>query len=275
MAEVFTPLRVAILTSHSAPGLEQVIAHSNRGALFDLVGVISSETAFAEAAAIEAAGIPLVLRPLRQAMSDRGLPLRNLRSREEYDGETVDVLQHWRADYVFLDGYSFIVTEPLVNAFPQRLLALHDGDLMLRDENGRRRYAGLHSVREAVFAGEKETRSAVYFVTQEVGAGPLFILSKPYRVAQLAHDARAWGAANLVGEYANLHRRWMLQSSWGDMIIRAIECLAAGSVSIVRDMAWIDGVPGPCRLGEAPAVCREHEPGIESGVPSSCPLIRD
>lgn len=275
MAEVTTPLRVAVLTSHSAPGLEQVIAHSNRGALFDIVGVISSDPVVVEAPAIEAAGIPLVLRPLKIEMTERGLPLRNLRVREDYDAETADLLQHWRADYVFLVGYNYIVTPPLVNAFPQRLLALHDGDLMLRDENGHRRYAGLHAVREAVFAGETETRAAVYFVTQDVGAGPLLILSKPFRVAQLAHDARTWGAADLVSDYAGMHRRWMLRAAWGEMIVRAIECLAAGSVSIVRDIAWIDGVPGPCRLGEAPAICKEREPGLETGIPASCPLIRD
>ncbi len=275
MGEGFSPLRVAVLTSHSAPGLEQAIAHSNRGALYDLVAVISSETALAEAAAVEAAQIPLILRPLKRYNSERGLPLRNLRAREEYDSETAEQLQHFRVDYVFLLGYNYILSEPLVESFPQRLLALHDGDLMLRDENGRRRYAGLHAVREAIFAGEAQTRSSAYFVTQEVGAGPLFLLSRAYRVAQLALDARNWGAADLLSQYAELHRRWMIRGSWGEMTIRTIEFLAAGSVSIVRDIAWIDGVPGPCRMGEAPALCREREQTIDSGVPASCPLIRD
>ncbi len=109
----------------------------------------------------------------------------------------------------------------MLESFQQRLLALHDGDLMLRDENGRRRYAGLHAVREAIFAGETETRSSAYFVTQEVGAGPLFLLSRSYRVAQLARDARELGAADLVSSYAELHRRWMLRGCWGEMFIRA------------------------------------------------------
>lgn len=275
MPDVFSPLRVAVLTSHSAPGLTQLIAHPNRGAVYELVGVISSEDTLAEAAAVEAAGIPLVVRPLKRYMAERDLPVRNLGARADYDGETADLLQHFRADYTFLLGYNYIATEPLVNAFPQKLLALHDGDLMLRDENGRRRYAGLHAVREAVFAGENETRSSAYFVTQEVGAGPLFLLSRPYRISQLASDARSWGDAALLSEYASLHRRWMIRCAWGEMVVRAIECLAAGSVSIVRDMAWIDGVPGPCRLGDAPAVCHEREQSLESRVPASCPLIRD
>jgi folate-dependent phosphoribosylglycinamide formyltransferase PurN len=275
MDEVFSPLRVAVLTSLSAPGLDKLITHPNRGALYDLVAVVSTETSLADTASLEAAQIPLILRPFRRYISDRNLPLRNLRAREEYDSETADLLHHFRIDYVFLVGYNYIVSEPLVESFSKRVLAIHDGDLMLRDDNGRRRYAGLHAVREAVLAGETETRSSAYFITQEVGAGPLFLLSKPYRIAQLACDARNWGAADLVCEYADLHRRWMVRDSWGEMLVRAIEFLAAGSVSVVRDMTWIDGVPGPCRMGEAPALCRERVQSIDSGIPASCPLIRD
>jgi hypothetical protein len=35
-------------------------------------------------------------------------------------------------------------------------------------------------------------------------------------------------------------------------------------------VVWVDGVPGPCRMGDAPAFCREQE---ASGVPVSCPFI--
>jgi folate-dependent phosphoribosylglycinamide formyltransferase PurN len=275
MPDEFTPLRVVVLTSHSAPGLEYAIAHPHRGALFEIAAVVSSEDTFAEIDAVEAAQIRVVIRPLKRALADRGLSARNLHARADYDGETADLLLHFRADYVFLLGYNYIVTEPLLEAFPQKLIALHPGDLMLRDENGQRRYAGLRAVREAIFAGEIETRNSAYFVTREVGAGPLFLLSRPYRVAPLALDARMWGAADLSSAYADLHERWMVRAGWGEMFIRAIEFLAAGTVKVVHDLVWIDGVPGPCRMGEAPVICRELEPSIDSGIPSSCPLLRN
>lgn len=275
MPDEFTPLRVVVLTSHSAPGLDYALAHPHRGALYEIAAVASSETTFAEADAVETAEIPVVIRPLKLYMADRGLSVRNLHARADYDGETADLLLHFRADYVFLLGYNYIVTEPLLEAFPQKLIAFHPGDLMLRDENGQRRFAGLHAVREAIFAGESETRSSAYFITREVGAGPLFLLTGPYRVAPLARDARTWGAADLSSEYADLHRRWMVRAGWGEMFIRAIEFLAAGTVKVVHDLVWIDGVPGPCRMGESPGICRELEPTIDSGIPSSCPLLRN
>jgi phosphoribosylglycinamide formyltransferase-1 len=275
MPDDFTPLRVAVMTSHSAPGLEYALQHPHRGALYDIVGVLTSETKFAEMAAVEAAQIPVVVRPLKRTIEERGLPLRNLHAREDYDDETASLLRHFKADYVVLLGYNYIVTESLVEAFPQRLIALHDGDLLLRDEDGRRRYAGLHAVREAIFAGEEETRTSAYFVTQDVGTGHLFLVSSAYRVAALARDARAWGAADLLSEYADLHRRWMRRGAWGDMFVRAMEFLAAGTVSIVRDLVFIDGAPGPCRMGEAPAICRDVEATIASGIPGSCPLLRN
>ncbi len=274
MPDDFTPLRVVVMTSHGAPGLEYALKHPHHRALFDIAGVLTSETTFAEMAAVEAAGIPVAVRPLRQFNAERGLSLRNLNARREYDEETVDILNNFRADYVVLLGYNYIVTEPLVDAFPQRLIAFHDGDLLLHDEEGGRRYAGPHAVREAIFAGEPETRTSAYFATRDVGAGPLLLVSAAYRVAPLARDARAWGAADLLSEYADLHRRWMLRGAWGDMFVRAMEFLAAGTVTVVRELVFIDGVPGPCRMGEAPGICRDLEPTLASGIPASCPLLR-
>lgn len=274
MADDFTPLRIAVMTSHGAPGLEFALGHEHRRALFDIVGVLTSEKTFTEIAAVEAAGIPVIVRPLRSNNHDHAFPLRNLHAREDYDAESAHLLKELRADYVLMLGYNYIVTAPLIETFPQRLIAFHDGDLLLRDENGTRRYSGLHAVREAVFAGEPETRSSAFFVTEEVGAGPLFLVSPAYRVAPLARDARDWGAADLLSEYADLHRRWMLRGAWGEMFVRTMEFLAAGTLTVVKDLVFIDGVPGPCRLGEAPGVCRDLESTIANGIPASCPLLR-
>lgn len=269
----FTPIRVAILASHSLPAIEPLLADPNRGALYDVVCVAGSETELAQAPLLDAAKIPLILRPMKHFLHDRGLSSRNLRAREEYDAETASILKSLDVDWVILAGYRFIVTEPLLAAFPDHVVALHESDLTLRGDDGRRRYTELHSVRRAIFAGEHETRSSLFVVTDRVGEGPLFLLSRPFPVAEIAADGLAWGAYDLVNAYVNVHRDWMIRAAWGEMIAHALGLIAAGTIRVANDVAWVDGVPGPCRLGEAPRVCHTLASEIQRGIPATCPFI--
>jgi formyl transferase-like protein len=237
-------LRIAILTSHSAPGIEDLVRDPNRGAVYELAAVISSEIRFAEMELVEQAAIPIILQPNRRRAADR-----------ELDAEMAHLLGHLKADYLILVGYEHIVTDPLLEALPMRILKLHDG------------------VSDALYEGASETRTTMSIVTDD-GTEPLFLLSQPFAVASMAHDARAWGDADLLSDYAALHRRWMIRATWGPMLVRAIEFLAAGSVRIIHDIVWIDGAPGPCRLGTSPDICHDAAAEIDMRVPASCPFIR-
>jgi phosphoribosylglycinamide formyltransferase-1 len=269
----FTPIRVALLASGSLPALEPLLADPNRGALYNVVCVLGSETELAQAPLLDAANIPLILRPMKRFFHDRGLSPHNLRAREEYDAETVAILKSLDVDWVILAGWRFIVTEPLLANFPDRVVALHESDLTLRGDDGHRRYTELHSVRRAIFAGERETRSSLFFVTDRVGEGPLFLLSRPYPVAEIAADGLTWGAYDLVNAYVDVHRDWMIRSAWGEMIAHALGLVAAGTIRVANDVAWVDGVPGPCRMGEAPRACHTLKAEIQRGIPASCPFI--
>lgn len=260
------PLRVALLTSSSAPGMEQLLAGPDRGVLYEVACVVVSEESFAQRRAVEEANVPLILRPLK------GLFFRNLAAREEYDRETAEVLRAYGADYAILAGYRYIVTGPLLECFPNRLLAICDADLTVVDDDGERLFRDLHAVRRAIFAGDAETRSSVFFVTDRPGAGPLMLLSGPFPVALIARDALAHGEYDLAVAYARVHRQWMTTTSWGVMLVEAIRLLAAGTIAIAGGVAWIDGAPGPCRLGEAPRFCQPEQ--IRRGIPASCPFIQ-
>lgn len=58
-------------------------------------------------------------------------------------------------------------------------------------------------------------------------------------------------------------------SAYGAMLVRALQFLAAGTLKVANDVVWIDGVPGPCRLGDAPQICH-----VQRGIPASCPFIQ-
>lgn len=274
MSSESRPLRVAILTSHAVPGLRDVLTSPNRGSVFEIVTIISSEPSFAEMEMAEEARIPIATRPIRSFCLEHGIPFRSLQARDQYDDGTAHILRSVDADYVFLAGYRYLLSDAFVAEFERKIVALHDGDFTVRDDDGRRRYTGLHAVREALMDGEQETRCSAFFVTREIGTGPLFLLSEPYPVSPMVEDARDRGDVGLLFAYADLHRRWMVRSTWGPMLARGIEFLAAGRVQFVHDLVWIDGVPGPCRMGDAPSVCRKVEQEIDRGIPKSCPLIR-
>src|ERR1051326_2843240 len=171
-ARLMVPLRIAILTSHSAPGTEELLRDPNRGAVYELVAVIRSDAELGEI-------------------------------------ELTEILRDLDPDYLFLAGY-----EHGIPALPMTILKLHDG------------------VSDVLYEGANETRSTLTFVTDD-GKEPLFLQSPPFPVAPLARDARAWGDADLLGDYTALHRRWMIRATWGPMLIRAIEFLAAGTAKIV------------------------------------------
>ena len=147
------------------------------------------------------------------------------------------------------DGCDYLfTTDRRVASEPRRTFVLDTGDVL-----------------GALFDGAHETRS-----TMSLLDGPLFLVGAPFPVPPLIDDARVRGDAELIETYAPLHRRWMIEASFGVMLQKAIEFLAAGELQIVKDVVWIDGVPGPCRMGDAPAVCRESEKG---GIPINCPFI--
>lgn len=267
------PLRIALLTSRSAAGVAHLLADPNRRAAWDLSIVVGSEPSLAEAALLEREGVPLELRPLRAHFEQQHQSFRNLRWREEYDEGVGELLERMKPDYILLDGYQYIITEPILARFPGRILAIHDADLSLRLADPPRLYAGPHAVRDAIMAGEAETRSSIYLVTRDVAQGPLFLLGASYPVAEMVVHAQNRGDAEFLYAYAELHRQWMVRTSWGVMLSRALELLAAGTMQVVGDVVWIDGAPGPCRMGEGPSSCHAPESMVTRGIPRSCPFI--
>ena len=106
----------------------------------------------------------------------------------------------------------------LAFAFPDRILNVHDGGS---------EYPGLHSTRDAIIAGARETHSIVHLVTPDLDAEPIVVRSKAFPVAPFAREAALAGERDIVRAYAYAHREWMMRSAWGDLVVRALEQVAA------------------------------------------------
>lgn len=187
-------LNVAVLCSKRAPGIAPVLPH--------LTCVITTH----ENSVIDARGVPVMTHPIR-----------GYTDRRTYDALTVHVLRGMNVDTVLLLGYLYVLTDVMLNAFPQRIFNIHDSDLTIRDGSGERRYTGLHSTRDAIIAGEKETRSTLHVVTDKVDGGPILSLSRAYPVAPWIREAVAAGQTDIVKAYAYAQREWMMRSAWGEM----------------------------------------------------------
>lgn len=239
-------VRIAVLTSQGAPGLDALLRDPARGPIFEIAAVVS-------------AGV------------DVARPPRNLRDREAYDAKLLEIVGD--ADFLFLTDYRYLITRPLLDAFSGRIIVLHDGDLSVMT-NGRRTYTGLHAVRNAILSGATSTRATAFIATEETGEGPLLLLGPPFAVSELATAAVERADLADLALYAHLHRRWMVKDSYGTLLRKAAELVSLGTMHVAKDTVWVDGVPGPCRLGDAPSACWSATRPPRRGIPSSCPFIQ-
>jgi phosphoribosylglycinamide formyltransferase 1 len=165
--------RIAILASGSGSNLQALIddVHGRAAA-----GAPSSAAA-ARGAAQAAPLIEIVLvisdvpgaRALRRA-ADAGIPTATIPSadypdRTKHDLAVVAALQQAAPDLVVLAGYMRVVTPPLLEAFPYRVINLHPALLPC--------FPGAHAIPDAIAYGVKVTGVTVHFVDTGVDTGPV------------------------------------------------------------------------------------------------------
>lgn len=237
-------LRVALLCSRGAPGLAHLLADPARGRSYDLVACLTAEDAFAQHGALQAHGIPCLRHPIRGFYRWQGAPLGDMGLRRDFDAGTLRLLEPCAPDLLVLSSYLYVLTEPVLAAFPGRIVNVHHADMA----PGARAYPGLRAVRDAILAGETETRATAHVVTPQLDAGPLLLRSWPFPVAPLASQALAWGALDVVKTYATAHEQWMLRASFGPLLAGSIALFAEGRVRVHDGRALVDGRPGPLDL---------------------------
>ena len=218
------PLKVAVLCSHRAPGLVPLLNQDRRrGRDYEIVCCVSSSNTFIEEVRVERRGVTCVPHSIRHFCRSRGVELGNLEARVAYDQVTVDLLRPFNPDVLLLDGYLLVLTEPVLNAYDGRILNIHHSDLLLRHALGGTRYPGLRAVRDAMFAGETETRATAHVVTERLDDGPVLLRSWSFPIPPVAQWARERDANDVVKAVAWVHQEWMLREAWPRMLERTIE----------------------------------------------------
>lgn len=237
------PLRVAVLCSHRAPALRYLLQHDpNRGRQYEIVACVSSEATCADEDAVRSSGIPVHLHPIRLFCAEHGTAWTDRSVRSSYDTVTAQLLGRYRADVVVLDAYLYLLSGAMLSRYRRRIVNLHHSDLLRVDAAGRPRFPGLRAVRDAIAAGEADTRATAHLVTRELDAGPPLLRSWAFPVAPLVEPARRWKATDILKAYAYAHQEWMIRATWGPLMAGALTLLADGHVDLrtwsARDAVW-------------------------------------
>jgi phosphoribosylglycinamide formyltransferase 1 len=151
------PILLGVLASGSGSNLEAIANAINNGELEASIAVLiyNNPDAFCATRA-QKLGIPTVL-----------LNHRLYKSREELDGAIIEVLRQYGVELVIMAGWMRVITQVLLDAFPQRVLNIHPSLLPS--------FPGIHAAEQALKYGVKIAGCTVHIVSLEVDSGPILI----------------------------------------------------------------------------------------------------
>ena len=147
-------LRIGVLVSGSGTNLQAIIDAAQEGLPVEIVHVVSSRPDAYGIERAKAAGIPVLVMN-RDVYADV----------EAADSMIVDTLKAAGAEYVVMAGYMRMVTNIMLDAYPNRILNLHPALLPS--------FKGAHAIQDAFDAGVKVTGVTVHFANEEYDKGPI------------------------------------------------------------------------------------------------------
>ena len=147
-------LKIGVLLSGSGTNLQAIIDAAAEGLQVDIVAVVSSRPDAYGIERAKAAGIEVLVMN-RAAYADA----------RRADALIAETLQHAGAEYVVMAGYMRMVTNVLLDAFPNRIVNLHPALLPS--------FKGAHAIQDAFDYGVKVTGVTVHFANEEYDRGPI------------------------------------------------------------------------------------------------------
>ncbi|MGB7057975.1 MAG: phosphoribosylglycinamide formyltransferase [Geitlerinemataceae cyanobacterium] len=150
-------LKLGVLASGNGSNFEAIIEAIADGKLrAEIPVVIYNNPGAAVAARAGRWGIPSIL-----------VNHRDYRSREAFDFEIAQTLKQYGVDWVIMAGWMRVVTQVLIEAFPNKIINIHPSLLPS--------FPGIKAVEQALKAGVKIAGCTVHLVTLEVDSGPILM----------------------------------------------------------------------------------------------------
>jgi phosphoribosylglycinamide formyltransferase-1 len=149
--------RLAILISGRGSNLQSILAATIEGRLEATVSMVISDRG-------EAAGLE---RAREAGIDARWMDPRDYADRTRYDDAIAGVLSAIQVDLLCLAGFMRVLGDPVLDAFPRRVLNIHPSLLPA--------FPGLHAQRRALEHGVRVAGATVHFVTKELDSGPIIL----------------------------------------------------------------------------------------------------
>ena len=155
--------RIAVLVSGGGTNLQALLDAQARGELKNgrIVLVLSSADGAYALTRAENAGVETCVKARKSFTSNR-----------EMTRAILDVLKEKEIDLVVLAGFLHILTEELVEAYPNAIMNVHPALIPSFCGAG---YYGLKVHEKALQYGVKVTGATVHFVTEEPDGGPIVL----------------------------------------------------------------------------------------------------
>jgi phosphoribosylglycinamide formyltransferase-1 len=92
---------------------------------------------------------------------------RDYKKREYFDQKIVEILREYDVDLVIMAGWMRLVTQKLIDAFPDKIINIHPSLLPS--------FKGVQAVQQALEAGVKITGCTVHLLRLEMDSGPILM----------------------------------------------------------------------------------------------------
>lgn len=153
------PCKLGILVSGGGTNLQAIIDCIESGEINAVICCVISNNADAYALTrAKKHGIPALVH------ENNGF-----NSRQEYDAATLKILRGYDVKLVILAGFMRILSETLLNAFPNAIMNIHPALLPS--------FPGLHAQQQALNYGVRYTGCTVHFVDSGTDTGPIILQS--------------------------------------------------------------------------------------------------
>jgi phosphoribosylglycinamide formyltransferase-1 len=157
MGNRMQPCNLAVLVSGNGTNLQVFIDKIESGELNARIACVVSNTPDAFALTRAAThNIPVVVHENSA-----------FKGRREYDAALVDILRRYGVELVVLAGFMRILSDVMVNAFPNAIMNIHPALLPA--------FPGLHAQQQALDYGVKFSGCTVHFVDCGTDTGPIIL----------------------------------------------------------------------------------------------------